>query len=328
MKIRKIGALLLALTMAVSMAAAVSAADHEHEYVDGVCECGKYEAEFITRVPIKDKYKEPVDEVGILETVTYPTHAYGIKGCEDTQIEKTMQVYLPYGYDPAVQYNVVYVMHGGGDSEYYWFNDTPVYEGTQTFGKTTKLVLNKMLHDGKIEPTIFVAPTYVTKYDGKESTDFEAFAIELRQDIIPYVESHYATYALGDVTEENLKATREHRAFCGYSMGSICTLQSAMMKTLDLIAYFGAFSGAKTDIGAFEEAIEGYGLDVLYMYNGNGTNDIAHDEHEQFAADILEQMPETFQNGRNFCWIDFKGGSHAYNCWIVDLYNCMLVFFK
>lgn len=325
---KRILTVLLAIAMILSLTLTVSAEDHEHAFADGICECGKYEAAFITRVPIKDKYKEEVEEKGTLETLTYPTHAYGIKGSEDAEIEKTLQVYLPYGYDPANQYNVVYIMHGGGDSEYYWFNDEPVYEGSMVFGRSTKLVLNKMLHDGKIEPTIFVAPTYVTKHDGKEISDFEGFEKELRNDIIPFIEAKYATYASGDVSEENLIATRAHRAFCGYSMGSICTLQSAMMRNLDYIGYFGAFSGAKTDIDAFKEAIEGFGLDVFYMYNGNGTNDIAHDEHEKFAADILKKMPETFRNGKNFAWIDFKGGSHAYNCWLVDLYNCMLVFFR
>ena len=29
-----------------------------------------------------------------------------------------------------------------------------------------------------------------------------------------------------------------------------------------------------------------------------------------------------------YCWICFKGGSHAYNCWLPHLYNSMLVFFK
>jgi len=26
--------------------------------------------------------------------------------------------------------------------------------------------------------------------------------------------------------------------------------------------------------------------------------------------------------------VEFKGGTHAYNCWLPHLYNCMRVFFK
>ena len=318
MKIKKSISVLLAAVLSVTLLLGTAM----------VANATDYEESFIKRIPLKDKYTKAIDEAGTLETVTYTTHGYAIDGEEETEVEKVMQVYLPYGYDPANQYNVVYLMHGGGESEYYWLNDVPVYEGTKAMGKTTRGMIDNMQADGKIDPTIFVAPTTNTEVNGKRAEGFDGFAEELRKDIIPYIESHYSTYAAGDVSEENLKATRDHRAFCGFSMGSMCTISAAMMKTLDLISYFGAFSGAKADINTFKPAIESFGVDVKYMYNGNGTADIAHDEHEEFVQDILEQMPETFQDGVNFAWIDFKGGSHAYNCWIVDLYNCMLVFFK
>jgi enterochelin esterase-like enzyme len=38
-------------------------------------------------------------------------------------------------------------------------------------------------------------------------------------------------------------------------------------------------------------------------------------------------MPDRFVDGENFAWISFKGGAHAYNCWLPDLYNSLLVFF-
>ena len=325
---KKILTVVLACIMALSMALCVNAADHDHEFVDGVCTvCGKYEEPFITRIPLKEKYTKENDQKGTLETLTYTTPVFGQ---EDKTAEKVLQVYLPYGYDPEGCYNVVYLMHGGGESEYYWLNDEPVYEGTKSMGKTTKNVLDNMLAAGTIEPTIFVAPTTNLTVDG-ERVGEDQFAQELREIIVPMIDLKYATYAKGDVTNENLIATRDHRAFCGFSMGSICTIQSVMMKNLDYFAYFGSFSGAKTDIGEFKEALESFGQEtypVKYWYNGNGTSDIAHDEHDEFAHAALEQMPDWFQNGKNFCWIDFKGGSHAYNCWIVDLYNSMLVFFK
>ena len=319
---RKSIAIILISIMVFAMAMCVNADDHEHEYVDGICSCGKYEVSFITRIPLKDKYTQTCDEQGTLETITYTTPIFGEDGKE---VEKVLQVYLPYGYDPEGTYNVVYLMHGGGESEYYWLNDEAVYEGTKAMGKTTKNVVDNMLQKGTIEPTIFVAPTTNTEGGGDDQ-----FAQEFRQVIVPLIDSTYATYAKGDTSEENLIATRDHRAFCGFSMGSICTINDVMMKNLDIVGWFGAFSGAKTDAAEFKAAVESFGPDypILYMYNGNGTSDIAHDEHDEFAHAILEEMPDTFKDGKNFCWIDFKGGSHAYNCWIVDLYNSLLVWFK
>ena len=69
-------------------------------------------------------------------------------------------------------------------------------------------------------------------------------------------------------------------------------------------------------------------LPVLFWYNGNGTADIAHDEHQVMFQTVLADMPERFTDGVNCCWIDFKGGAHAYTCWQVDLFNCLRVFFK
>jgi len=322
-----ITAVILATILMLSLGAASStmAADHEHVYVDGLCtECGKYEAAFITRIPIKDKLMKQIDETGTLETITYTAG-------DD---EKALQVYLPYSYDPAQQYNVMYLMHGGGESEYYWLNDVPVYEGTKAMGKTTRAVIDNMIADGKMEPTIFVAPTCITK-TGETPEDWTIFAKEFREIIVPLVESKYATYCAGDVSEENLIATRDHRGFAGFSMGSRCTVNSILMHNLDIVAWYGAFSGPDPELGGsgWEEvkaAIESFGpeIEVKYLYNGNGTSDFELEGHKELAYGLLENMPDTFKDGKNWCWICFKGGSHAYNCWIVDLYNCMLVFFK
>ena len=75
----------------------------------------------------------------------------------------------------------------------------------------------------------------------------------------------------------------------------------------------------------FEGAVVGrWGLFDL----GNGTVDQAHDEHNELCHGVLEALPDRLEDGVNFCWIDFKGGAHAYGCWLPDLYNCMRVFFK
>ena len=344
MKIQKL--MKLVCSMAISamivctgLTSVAMAEGHEHVFVDGICECGKYEAPFITRIPIKDKLTKQIEEAGTLETLSYTTPLYGID--ESIEVEKHLQVYLPYGYDETQQYNVMYIMHGGGESEYYWLNDEPVYEGTKSMGRTTKAVIDNMTANGDMDPTIFVAPTYVTlDPDGKDVTisDMSAFALEFRNVIVPFVESRYATYCRDDVSEENLAATREHRGFAGFSMGSRCAANGIFMNDLDLVAWFGFYSGPDPSMGGeggvtYEDAIaaiEKFGpdMEIKYLYNGDGTSDFALEGHQTFAFGLLEALPDRFQDGKNWCWICFKGGSHAYNCWIVDLYNSMLVFFK
>ena len=322
----------LASAMAVTMLSASAMAEeetkHEHVFTDGICECGKYEASFVTRIPLKEKYTKEIDEKGTLETITYTTPLYAFD--ETQEVEKVMQVYLPYGYDESQSYNVVYLMHGGGESEYYWLNDEPVYEDTKAMGKTTKAVVDNMLKDGKTEPTIYVATTCLSKNGEESVNDNDAYAKEFRNIIVPLVESKYSTYTKGDVSEENLKATRNHRAFCGFSMGAGCTVNGILKHNLDIVGYFGPYSGATSDPDGVIEAIKDVITEypVLYMYNGNGSADFALEGHQEFYNALLEKLPEHFQNGKNTCWIEFKGGSHAYNCWIVDLYNSMLVWFK
>lgn len=294
---------------------------------------------FVTRIPLKDKYTKAIEETGTLETIDYMTPLYGID--ESREMEKHLQVYLPYGYDESQQYNVMYIMHGGGESEYYWLNDTPVYEGTKAMGKTTKGMIDNMVADGKMAPTIFVAPTSLAPkgLDEEEPAEGEEgesrgagydFGKEFAEVIVPLVEAKYSTYCAGDVSKENLIATRDHRGFGGFSMGSACTINQIMMKNLDIVSWFGAWSGGGAPIEEFKAAIDSFGpeMKINYMYNGNGTSDFALESHQELYNGILEQMGDTLVEGENLCWVCFKGGSHAYNCWIVDLYNCMLVFFK
>ena len=68
--------------------------------------------------------------------------------------------------------------------------------------------------------------------------------------------------------------------------------------------------------------------DFKYWYNGNGTEDFSLGNHEEFLNEVLEKMPDRFSLDKNVAWVVFDGGGHAYNCWIADLYNSLLVFFK
>mgnify|MGYP000152248482 CR=1 FL=1 len=60
--------------------------------------------------------KNACDEQGTVETLEYDTPAYAVNeilGTDET-IHKSLHVYLPYNYDETKQYNILYLMHGGG----------------------------------------------------------------------------------------------------------------------------------------------------------------------------------------------------------------------
>ena len=295
---------------------------------------------FVTKLALPKDKKQPSDQPGTVIEITYTTHAYTLeeKTGEKIIVEKSALVYLPYGYDESKTYDILYLMHGGGESQYYWLGDeSMIQEGQKTFGERTRNVLDNLMARGESVEAIVVAPSFYTNVEGYETTYVDAtamclaFAQELRNDLIPTIESQYSTYAGKDTSLKSLQQSRDHRAFAGFSMGSFTTIQGVMMENLDLFSYFGAFSGSLTTCADFKAVLESddyKDLPIHYMYNGNGSNDIAHDEHKAFCLEILETMPDRFTDGVNFAWVDYDGGYHTYNSWITDLYNCMTVFFK
>ena len=352
--------LLAAVTMG-SLAAcgegeAEKPARHEHTYVDGICECGAYEEDFITGLPMSQDLQAACDQQGTVVDVEYDTRSYAYEAVDGLDVEipitKKAQVYLPYGYDETKQYNVIYLMHGAGETYSYWLTK---------MGTTTRNVLDNMIKNGLCEPVIAICTTWnadpadwtpgageeegteeggnqaVTLADEQEGGQAEqprvdltgSYPIELRNDIIPFMETHFSTYAGGDVSAENIKATREHRAFAGFSMGSITSIE-VLKQCPDLFYYIGSYSFG-SDGSAINEALSAPEFDDLefgYWFNQNGTADYCLESQQEMVAYIRENMTDKFTDGKNFAYIEIPGGSHAYNCWIIGLYNSLLVFYK
>ena len=315
-----------------------------------------YSWKFIKKIPMKPKYTEEVDHKGTVEKLTYMTHSYALeavaagdvqKAADDNDttpaidkeklcgeqtefpMEKELYVYLPYGYDPAKKYNVVYALHGTDAQADYWIGDN-------SMGLTTRKLLDRMIDVGECEPCIVVTPTYYSIPEDKKDLfpdfwDGDALANvwpmyfwqEMRNEIIPLIDSTYSTYGAD-------ADARDHRAFAGLSRGSMTTVNSIMMHCLDQFAYFGDFSGIWCDFDAFKAALESdeyKDLPIKFWYNANGTADFSLANHEAFRDRCLTEMSDRFVDGENYAWVNFKGGAHAYNCWLPDLYNSLLVFF-
>ncbi len=257
------------------------------------------------------------DECGTIEQISYPTDDYFGDG---SAIEKHANVYLPYGYDEEKQYNVLYLMHGIGGDENEW--------GMTGGTSQVKIMMDNLIYNGDIEPFIVVTPNGRSGADFADTSSdynsFYEFGKELRNDLIPYIESHYATYGQSAENDYDMKADREHPAMAGLSMGGMQTINIGICECLDIISWFGAFSAAPTSYPAADvvKKIDEQFPDeeIKFFYNICGTNDNIAYQSASAAAKNLPQLSERFQDEENYMWQELKGG-HDFRIWYLGFYN-------
>ncbi len=165
------------------------------------------------------------EKMGTVERLDYDTAVYE----NGKTYHKTAYVYLPYCYDKedkARKYNVLYFQHGN------------TCEPAMFAVGGNKYMFDMLFDSGELDPCIIVFITYYMdpmrdadvriQTGGAESGDGWTpgipgnFDKEIVRDIIPLVETKYYTY-LEDPSEAGVKATRDHRAFSGYSRGAAWT---------------------------------------------------------------------------------------------------------
>ena len=284
---------------------------------------GEPTAEIIELIPTKyssRRYKQ----CGTVEHITYPSYDYFGDG---SALEKPANVYLPYGYDETKQYNVLYLMHGIGGDENEW--------GMVGNTSQIKMIMDNLIFNGDIEPFIVVTPNGRSGADfANKSSDYNSFyefGKELRNDLIPYIENHYATYGKAGEADYDMKANREHRAMAGLSMGGMQTINIGMCECLDIIGWFGAFSAAPTSYPAADvvKKIDGQFPDeeIKYFYNICGTDDTIAYQSSSTAAKKLPQLSDRFQDGENYMWQELRGG-HDFRIWYLGFYNFAQLVFK
>lgn len=173
-----------------------------------------------------DNERKGTDEI----IIRYTTDAYE----DGVTYEKFCRVYLPYGYDPddkETKYNVIYFQHGNMG------NPNRLFDMRSSQAQVNNLFDNMFDPEhGVMEPCIIVCPTFYLEPDEtKIAASVDALAgdgrcegvpgnyyREVVEDLIPAVESQFNVYCT-DFSEEGIKATRDHRAWAGYSRGSVCT---------------------------------------------------------------------------------------------------------
>lgn len=235
-------------------------------------------------------------------------------------------VYLPASYDESKDYNVLYLLHGGGNNATSWFtnedDEKDFYDGDDITGSLGYAVniLDNMFANGDAEPCIVVTPN---------GGDFYGFSSVLR-DLIAKVDATYST-----------NADREHRAMMGLSMGSIATWYCGIVDNLENISWFGNMSaGPDSDVAKAEqyvkdsvipalEAADKAGYKVNMMLNFNGTLDVALAPHVATHKLLVEfaESSDILEVGENYDFI-VSNGSHEWAAWNLYLYDALRVFFK
>ena len=276
-------------------------------------------------------YDRPATHQGTLERLEYQTWDSLAYDAHETRLTKTAWVYVPYGYDADEPHDVVYLSHGG------WSDETTLL-GTQGNPTSFKHTLDHAIEDGLIRPVLVVALTY-NNLDNHDSWDYglaltltDNYHRELVNDLMPAVESAYRTYAQ-DVTPEGLVASRDHRAFMGFSMGSVNTWH-AFEHCLD---YFRSFCPCSGNVGypastwASLVREQGHGPEDFFVFAMSGTEDFAYGGHKSQVQSMMAS--ETFveadrEDEGNIAWRERTGYQHDYTALCEYTYNALRFFFN
>jgi hypothetical protein len=279
---------------------------------------------------IPDSYFASSDEPGTLEDLYYDTWESFSYEEHSQQLSKHAVVYLPYGYDENTSYDVFYFMHGG------WSDETTTL-GTPSHPSSFKNVIDNMIAAGEIRPIIIVCPTYNnTNENGRDSDNYslamrltDNYHNELLNDLMPAVEGTYSTYAEG-VTPEDFMASRGHRGFGGFSMGSVTTWHT-FQYDLDYFRYFLPMScGTSLDDEAIWQSAAGHDPSDYFVFVMTGTEDFAY----SYDTDRTERMDssEYFtsvdeDSSGNFAFRVKEGYSHDGTAASEYTYNGLKAFF-
>lgn len=305
---KKLISALLVLTL-VFLAGAASA-----ETVQVNTELEGHETEY--RLYDREVYEAPCEHPGQVVKIKYNTEVY------DKTYKRYVNVYLPYGYDEngTERYPIIYFFHGNGCDQ------------TTLIGNPyTVNAFDHMIESGEMPPCIIVAPTYF--YDVRRNlVDEEKFVLELRNEIMPLVESTYRTYA-ETADEAGFVASRDMRAICGFSRGSFMTwylLGSMHDYARTFLPFAGAFTvmeGSEINLMEnYDRAMASENGDLfVYMATG-GPEDLAYEGCVELAKAFVQKEGTSFGTdfARNNFFFLASDNPHQDLCTRYYLYNAFL----
>lgn len=283
--------------------------------------------------PVPAEYLGTAAHQGSVVSIDYDSKDYVRDGSDVT---KTAYVYLPYGYDDAdteTRYDIIYLMHGWGgrEGEYFFMGDGSI-----------KNMLDHLIENGEIPPIIAVSATFYNKNSDRSFEGSDKELREFHQDFVnhlmPAVEGKYHTYAVS-TSKEDLISSRDHRAFGGFSLGSVTTWMEFCYDS-EYIRYFLPMSGACWYYGGygnyypeetcdfFEKLIKEHNLNErgYFIYAATGTNDSVRDQVEIQMREMLKR--NNVFTPDHVVYYQKEGGYHDFDAVREYLYNALPLFFR
>lgn len=283
---------------------------------------------------VPNTYYDSATKQGSLETFAYETKNYVGNG---NSIQSRATVYLPYGYnqdDTTTRYNILYLQHGAYGNERTW-----MYE----YGNNFKNMIDNMIEDELIPPLIIVMPYLPSGNEWYHDTTPIFYSGELKNDLMPAVESYYHTYA-ENISDEGFESSRSHRAFGGFSAGGTTTWR-VFVDGLDRFEYFMPLSGGLTlggdgstatnDATAIANAAidSKYNKREYYVFAATGTRDVAYQgltaqiEQMKTLTDAFEYTENGFETG-NLMYYTVEGNRHDYQYTYEYVFNGLQYLFS
>jgi len=258
-------------------------------------------------------YDKPSAQPGTVVRLDYTTAVYG------EPMETWANVYLPYGYDETKQYNIIYFLHGTNETQTSFIGDD-----------RAKNAVDGIIEAGVTDPFIMVFPCYYYDYETR-AIDMDNFVLEVRNDLMPAVESAYNTYA-ETADEAGFIASREHRAFAGYSRGCYATWHM-FFHNLDYAYWYMPFSAnisgaaemaldmpVADQIAMLKEAIDRQAdyKDSFYIYAAcGGGRDMMYDVNNALITGMLAET-DYFSYGQD------KTVNNLYYCLSKEIHQTLI----
>lgn len=210
--------------------------------------------------------------------------------------------------------------------------------GTTEAPRDFKHIMDHAIQDGKIQPLIIVLPTY-NNTSGSDSGEYSLslqltanFHNELVNDLIPAVESKYSTYAK-TTDEAGLAASRDHRAFGGFSMGAMNTWRT-FEHCLDYFRYFAPSSGGPIGDGTYMADIvkrSGHSPVDFFIFTASGTKDFAYSGFKNGVMDMAQTDMFTLADAEaegNLSFREREGYAHDGDAANEYMYNALRFFWS
>lgn len=276
--------------------------------------------------PLPLDFLQPIEKCGTVEVLNYISRHYSSH--RKQTIFKHANIYLPYGYDKGLKYNVVYLLHG-------WTGNAEDFVSLEP--SKFRNLLDNLICYKKCLPFILVSPTWdcdnVEKEWDESCTEISCFWEEYINDLVPAVESKYSTFA--QYTDMgNLKKSYDHRIVGGFSMGGIATWY-IFQNIPSVQKYYISMSGECWDMNnnTPSNEVSNQMLPLIEMmhdlnfqfYQCVGTKDTRYKKVNDFMLSLISKLSESDKN--KFKYILKENGSHTYRSAWEFVYNVIPAIF-